>query len=612
MDTDLSTLSNEELMALYNKEKAGQGSEPAGPGYAEDLTKATGAAPVIRGGVMAGTALPNIYDLAVPSALGAGIPKAAQWLADKLPDSWGVGDAIRPVTEGVQEAYTGARGAIDKMRKEGATTTDLLGHKASVPPGRVGSHTYGNVMQRTEEGTGPLHQAETLPGKLAQGALEAGPSLMGGAPGSVVKGLGAVTGSELAGAATEGTRFEPWAKLAGGVAGSFVPSGKKAPNLLFPPAPEHQKMVDVVKPHVSGLTAGQITGSPRIQKLEGMGGLSTEPQLAQASSHALSLGGVNTPAAKSGISDLNEVTAAGRAAGQAKTDIFSRNQLRHDQIFNTDLTAARDAAGRVPKAPPKGEKLTPPQKLRRELDNIHDRILMEPTAGRAAPGNRYVSMLGPTAEEIMGDLRSLSKRAWDQGAERVAAGAHATNTAIRNAMDRSLVGTPHEGALGPLREQYTNFKALEGVTRKQGSGTVLPMDKVYSALLQSKNPNAAQSQLGQFANAAEKVGAGKPLPKYDPEHASLAKILGGLTTAGAGGYLHGIGVGGGVPAGGEFLSGYFGTPTVLNMLGNLAGKAVSSKAMQSHLPNAGTDKGMLARLLLTQGAPRIAAETAPE
>lgn len=614
MATDLTTLSDEELLALYNKEKGTQASEPAGPGVMEDLTKATGADPAIRGGVMAGTALPNIYDMAMqgafklPKAIGSGY----QWLADKaLPES--VAEKTRGMggwTDALSEAYDQGRETVEKYRREGVR--DPQTGKLLVLPGRVGPHTYSNVMQRTEEGTGPLYQAQTLPGKLAQGALEAAPSLVGGAPGSVFKGLGAVTGSELAGAATEGTALEPWAKLAGGVAGSLVPSGKKAPNPIFPATPEHQKMVDIVKPHVSSLTAGQTTGSPFIQKMEGMGGLSTEPQLAQASSRALSLGGVNTSTAKSGISDLNEVTAAGRAAGQTKSDIFSQNQLKHDQIFDTDLAAARDAAGRVPKTPAKGEKLTPPQKLRQELANIHDRILMEPTTGRAVQGNRYVSMLGPTAEEIMGDLRSLTKRAWNKGAERVAAGAHATGTALRNAMDRSLVGTPNEGALGPLREKYTAFKALEDVTRKQGSGTVLPMDKVYSALLKSKNPNAAQSPLGTFANAAEKVGVGKPLPSFDTEKASLARVLGGMAIAGGGSYLHGIGAGGGIPAGGEFLSGYFGTPTVLNVLGRLAGKGVSSKAMQKHLPNAGTDKDMLARLLLTQGAPRAAAETAPE
>lgn len=574
--------------------------QPSGPGVSEDIAKSIKPA-AIRGGVMAGTALPGIYDMAVPTAVGAGIPKTAQWLADKLPDSWGVGDAIRPVTSAVNEAYTKARDFVDKSRREGVTGSSLTG-KATVPPGRIGSHTYGNVMQDVEKKTGPLYQAETLPGKLVQGAVEAAPAIAGG---NWIKGLGSVAGSELAGHATEGTWAEPYAKIAAGFLGNFAPTGKKAPNLLFPSTAENKALVDVVKPHVPGLTAGQITGNPTLQKIEGTAGLSTQPQLAQASSHALSTAGVNTPASKQGLANLDELTAAGRAAGQTKSDIFSQNQLRMDKTFDKDLAAASKAAGRM-RTPASGQ-LNDTQKLRQELADVHDRILHEPTVGRAAPGNRYTSMLGSTAEEVMNDLSGLVKRGHKAGASRVAQAAHDTGTALRNAMDRSLVGTPHEGALGPLREQYTNFKAIDNVARKQGSGAVLPMDKVYAALLKSKNPNAPQMPLGQFTNAAEKIGVGKDLPKFNLKDALLPGVLGGLATAGTGSMLHGANP---EMTGGEFLSGFFGTPAAAYMLAKYGGKALTGPRMQKHLPNAGSDRNQMARLLLTQGAPRAQAAVA--
>lgn len=611
MATDLSKLSDEEILALYERSKGGQDD---GPGYgsqvAEDINKSITPS-AIRGGVMATTALPNIYDLSTQGIAKApkGIGNAYQWLADKaLPEEYAA--ATRGTggwTDKVAGAYDWARNFVDKARKEGVSATDpMTGKKISAPPGRVGSHTYGNTMQQVEQNTGPLYEAQTFPGKLVQGGMEAAPSLVGGAPGSVIKGLGAVAGSETAGELAEGTAAEPWMKLLGGFAGSFVPSGRKAPNPIFPATPEHQKMVNLVQPYVKNLSAGQVTGSPFIQKMEGMGGLSTEPQIAQASAHALSRAGLNTPTSQKGIADIGEVRAAKSAAGQEKSDIFSQNQLKHDQQFEVDLMNAKKAAGKIPVVAP-GNQPADIQKLRQELEDTHNRILYHPTVGTST-NTRHTSMLGPTAEELINNMRNLNKRAWKSDAERVAAGAHDTGTALRNAMDRSLVGTPSEGKLGPLREQYTAAKAIEGLTKKQGSGAPLEMKNVYASLLKTKNPKADQTPLGQFANAADKVGVGKPLPKFDTENASLAKVLGGMAIAGGGSYLHGLGAGGGVPAGGEFLSGYFGTPTVLNILGRLAGKTISRPGVQSHLPNAGTDKDMLARLLLTQGAPRMAAE----
>lgn len=72
------------------------------------------------------------------------------------------------------------------------------------------------------------YQPKTLPGKIVRTAAEIAPSMVAGPGGMVRKGvqtIGSAVGGELAGAATEGTAAEPYARTAGMVLGGGITAG---------------------------------------------------------------------------------------------------------------------------------------------------------------------------------------------------------------------------------------------------------------------------------------------------------------------------------------------------------------------------------------------------
>lgn len=134
---------------------------------------------------------------------------------------------------------------------------------------------YSDAKSAIEEGpngTGPFYEPKTRLGKYARTAGEFAPMALGGAAS-----LGARAGrvaapavvSETAGQLTEGTRLEPWARLAGALAGTQLPNvGARAVTPL--PADPHraQSIQTLEQSGVNALTAGQRTGSERMRWVE--------------------------------------------------------------------------------------------------------------------------------------------------------------------------------------------------------------------------------------------------------------------------------------------------------------------------------------------------------
>lgn len=184
----------------------------AGPGYGEVGVKAPNAGPGYGQDML----------LSIPSGLRSGVEslvggfgtanemtgQGASWLAGKL----GAGPQMQDFVSKVGR-FASPTGFMPSTNEIAAATDAGV---AAIP----GSEGVNAITR---------YQPKTLPGKIVRTAAEIAPSVAMG-PGSLVR-KGAQTvassvGGELAGAATEGTPLEPWARTLGMLAGGVVTAGR--------------------------------------------------------------------------------------------------------------------------------------------------------------------------------------------------------------------------------------------------------------------------------------------------------------------------------------------------------------------------------------------------
>ena len=202
--TDLSTLSDDQLKALY-----------AAPQAAPDLGKMSDAE------LMAAyNSHPSVLADVAKSG-GIGLAKGAIGLAG-MP-----GDLGSLISSG----YDKATNALGINPDTAQTVKSVVGHLAPAVPflGAVAQGPTSHDIQSTIEGaTGPLYKPQTVPGEYAQTIGEFAPAVFGG-PESLAAKVGTrvlapAIASETAGQATKGTAAEPYARVAGAVAGGGLAS----------------------------------------------------------------------------------------------------------------------------------------------------------------------------------------------------------------------------------------------------------------------------------------------------------------------------------------------------------------------------------------------------
>lgn len=202
----------DEIAQQIGAKAPGEIGVKAGPGYGEVGVKAPNAGPGYGQDML----------LSIPSGLRSGVEslvggfgtanemtgQGASWLAGKLGADPQMQDIVSKL--GRFASPTGFMPSTNEI----AAATDA---GVAAIPGSEGV----NAITR--------YQPKTLPGKIVRTATEIAPSVAMG-PGSLVR-KGAQTvassvGGELAGAATEGTPLEPWARTLGMLAGGVVTAGR--------------------------------------------------------------------------------------------------------------------------------------------------------------------------------------------------------------------------------------------------------------------------------------------------------------------------------------------------------------------------------------------------
>jgi hypothetical protein len=461
-------------------------------------------------------------------------------------------------------AELGARGIDWATRKVGGA----LGVDVPTREDRAPTYGSGDIRKAVESQTGEFYKPQTTAGKYAETVGEFAPGLIGGggagalARRAITNVVAPGVASEAAGQATEGTKAEPYARVAGALAGGLAPTAIGRAITPLPASASRQRLVDILNDEgVTSLTAGQRTGSPALRYAEsalgdslGAGGQASrvtregQEQFTQAALRRTGAAGDNAGP---------EVLAANnQRLGNEFQTLSARNTMQMDPQFGNDLGAALRTYDRVG-----------PSQQRAIVQGYADDIIAHAQQGGTMPGPQYQEMRSrlsrqsnalrqtdPTLSETLRDMRD----------------------ALDNAMRRSISPADRE-AWDTARRQYGAQKTVEKAAAKAGEATaegqIVPAN-LRNTVATGNNRGAYARGEGDFSELA-RAGAGvmgqMPQSGTAPRAAihTIAALLGG-----GAGAVGGAGVGSGLGAAAGAVAG----PA-------LAGRALMSRPVQGYLGN---------------------------
>jgi len=420
-------------------------------------------------------------------------------------------------------------------------------------------------VQSAAEGlTGKFYEPKTTAGKYASTVSEFLPGAVIG-PGSLASkaamSAAAGVGSEAAGQLTEGTSAEPFARLAGSVAGAFTPSALSRVVTPLRMAAERQPFVDTLQQAGVPLTAGQKTGSKPLQWMEshlgdlpGSGGVATtmkEKQLGAFTGAALGEAGVTAERAlpdtvKQGFKDIGDRIDA----------VTGRNTLQIDAPFAQSFgDAVRTYIGNVnpaARAPAVGKWIDDVTNIAAQGGQIDGRAYQQMRS-------RLTNMVENTGDN---DLKHFYRN---------------LRNSLDGAMERSIQATnPNDaGLLAEARRQWGNLKDISKASAAAGENAAQGFITPQQMRAQVAGGNNRQRYAKGQGDLAELTRAGNAImPQLansgTPARLAVEKVLSAPTAV-----LGGLAAGPfGALAGGlaPFAPG-------------LAGRALMSGPMQAYLGN---------------------------
>lgn len=377
-----------------------------------------------------------------------------------------------------------------------------------------------NIKKQVEGVTGEFYKPQTTAGQYAHTVGEFLPgSVM--APGSFVargiSGVGAGLASEGAGQLTEGTAYEPYARIGGALAGGIAPNILGRAVTPLPASSARQRLVDVLDAEgVNSLTAGQRTGNKALQYLE------------SASSSAPMAGGGAERIQAEGQRQFTEAALrrAGTGLPDATPEVLARNNTRLGNEFerlsaqntltpdNQMITDISDAVRRYRNVPDSQQKAI----LQGYIDDIIPHI-----NNGAMPGVEYQ----PMRSMLSADAKAVKMT--DPYLSRALAG---IRDALDNAMSRSISPADRE-AWATARREYGAQKVIEKTASRAGAATaegqLVPANLRNAAAAENRGVYArGEGQFSELARAGSSVMA--PLPNSGTAQRSFAlDILNGAT-----------------------------------------------------------------------------------
>lgn len=376
--------------------------------------------------------------------------------------------------------------------------------------------TTGQVKEHLSEPLlGDEYKPETTAGEYARTVGEFLPAAVAG-PGSIGRRLmtqAVVPGlsSEAAGQATEGTSWEPYARVGGAVAGAMAPSVMSRAVTPFPGrSPERQAAVDTLRKEGVDLTAGQTTGSQRLRYRESeLGGSAgqafMERQGEQFTKAALKRAGID----------------AQRATPEIIDQAFTRIGNQFD-----DLAA----------------KTRVPMDAKLQDDMLNSVVEYQSLSGNVAPAvermmNRAAELAGKNGGALEGEayknLRSEMGRLSAKADAPTKEALRELQGAIDDAIERHM---PQQFMKDwqTARRQYRNILVLEKAATGAGENAALGIispSQLRNATVQQGRRSYARGQ-GDFADLAR---AGEAAMKALPQSGTAPRLMaqGGASAVGA-------------------------------------------------------------------------------
>jgi hypothetical protein len=464
------------------------------------------------------------------------------------PSSFDAGDIAKSGGVGVLKGIIGLAGLPGDVSHLGAQGLDVatrfmqrkLGLPESAPydpnsPTLTGYHLPGGaeLQSDVEQAAGPFYQPKTTAGKYAQTIGEFAPAAVGGPEGLASKLIGRVAipgaASEAAGQATEGTALEPYARIAGAVAGAGAPAliGRAISPMTISPA--RQAAVNTLENEgVNSLTAGQVTGSRPLQWFE------------QALSDMPMAGGGAGRASEQSAEQFTRAALqrVGENADRATPDVIDRAFTRIGNQFDT--IAARN-------------NITADGQLGQELRQVQTdyNFLANPMQRQVVDGalNDVVDVIHNNNGVLPGDQYQAMRSRLDRAARAAQGNDNQLSDAmfgIRNALDdnmqRSLAATGNGAdaqAWTEARRQYRDMfvieKAATGAGENAANGLISPSQLRNAVVNQGRRAYArGQGDFADLARAGEAVMRPLPqsgtAPRANVQHVGggLAAVIGGL------------------------------------------------------------------------------------
>lgn len=531
----------------------------------------------------------------------AGASGIARGTADLIGLPGTIGDALRHGGEwAMRKGYQAVTGA-EPSSKGGAVERFFAGPTPEVEAAMIGggSNPLGgaNLNAGLSRVTGGAtdYKAKTTPGKYAGtvGEFLPGAVAFGGVGAGNALRFGVLPGvaSEAAGQATEGTKAEPYARMAAALLSPALPNIARRAVTPFPASAERLAQARTMEQEGVNLTAGQRTGSDRLRYTESeLGGMAgqrmMEQQGEQFTAAVLRRVGINANRATPDVID-----GAFTQIGQQFDNLAANNRLIADRQLAQDLRATVNEYGMM----------VPPSARAPAVENLTNDIVQTIRQHGGIPGGSYQS--------LRSRLDRMARGA--QADPQLSQALRGLRESLDDAMERSIaVNNPADiGAWRQARNQYRNMivveRAATGAGEAAAAGIISPSALRNATVQKHGRRNYARGQ-GDFADLARAGEATmKPLPQSGTAPRTAARNLGASAMTLLGGGAGGA-VGGGLGAVAGMVAGA--------ALPSIAGRAILSRPGRAYLGNQAVQRGnrtmspqlaaMFANLLARQSSNR--------
>ena len=436
-----------------------------------------------------------------------------------------------------------ARAGIDK-----AATT--LGYEDPQTSQSTVLPTFGDAKGVIEQYTGEFYQPQSTAGEYARTIGEFAPLAVLGGGGLVARAANVIAPavvSETAGQLTKGTKYEPWARAAGALAGGFLPNAAmRAVSPIASDATRAAQVATLEREGVKSLTAGQKTGSKPLRWAESVtqdtafgGGRASQivnDQAEQFTAAALRRVGVQAKRATPDVID-----GAYSTLGKQFDDLSARNNIKVDQKFIGDLNSAWKEYASIT---PASQRAPVVEEIIKDIMNAPKALAPYPVKQIGRTGQTYGSNNGALTGEAYQAMRSRlekTSRSVRMSNPELSEALGKIRGALDDVMERSI--SPGDARQWKrIRGQYRNLIAIEKAATGAGENAALGLISP-SAL---RNAVKAQSQRGyargkgdlaELARAGEAIMKALPQSGTAPRSAAMnsLNILTGLAGHGAAG-----------------------------------------------------------------------------